>query len=647
MPFSLRMIRAARAYGLLALLVACTPAEEGDLPPLGGLAQELGTPLPSCSEAASSGYDTTTKLLTLSLGGGVTDITLSAESGELHVNGWTCVSGTGVSLTTATVAKISITGTSANEKVILDLSAGSFGNVLSPTKGGIVVDLATGTDGVTVLGTTNSDKMAAGASASGDVYLELTGDNKADVRATAIESVTLSLNDGNDTFQAMGGAISAAHLDPTVTSLLPLTLGVEVYGGDGNDTLQGGNGDDTLHGGNGNDTFKTAIADDGADLYDGGDGTDLVDYSPRTGSVDVSIAEDGVADADDGLANEGDDVTFSVENVTGGSGDDVLAGSSAPNTITGGAGDDVLSGGVGGACEVDVDVLSGGNGDDHFDMGSASNCGDAIAGGAGKDTVDYGSRTANVAVSLDTNANDGELGEGDKVGLDVEVVLGGSGNDTLVGGSAADELHGGPGDDTLLGGAGHDTLVGGPGDDTMSGDNGNDTFLESGNDAAYAPAIARGAGDDVANGGAGTDAVSYASRTGDLVVTLCVDPGDTVGAPTSASLACTDADGEGSEADNLVNIERLEGGSGNDALTGGSANEIFEGNDGDDVIAGGAGDDTIWGDAGDDTLAGDDGEDALDGGAGDDALSGGTGAGDICVPDASDSAAPQDCELTG
>lgn len=640
------MTRAARAIGLLALFVACAPAEEGESP-FGGLTQELGTPLPSCSEAASSGYDTTTKLLSLSLGGGVTDITLIADSGELKVNGWPCVSGTGVVLTTATVAKISITGTSAAEKVIVDLSAGTFGNVLSPTKGGIVLDLAGGSDELTVFGTTGGDKLAAGSSASGDVYLELTGDTKADLRATATETFTVAMNDGNDTFQAMGGAISAAHLDAAVTSLLPLSVAIEVFAGDGNDTIQGGSADDDLHGGNGNDTFKTASTDDGSDVYDGGGGTDLVDYSSRTAALDVSIAEDGVADADDGLAGENDEVLYSVENVTGGSAADVLTGSSAGNTLTGGAGNDVFAGGPGGSCELDVDVLTGGDGDDRFDMGSASNCGDSIAGGAGKDTVDYAQRSGSVTVALDSNANDGEISEGDKIGLDVEVVLGGTGDDSIVGGTAADELHGGPGNDTLAGGAGDDTLVGGPGNDVMSGGAGNDTFLESGNDTAYSPAIARGTGDDVANGGAGLDTVSYVSRTAALTVTLCVDPTDDVGSPTSASAPCADADGESGESDNLVNIDWLAAGSGADQLTGGSAGETFEGNGGDDTILGGAGEDTLWGDGGNDTLSGQDGEDHLDGGAGNDSLSGGTGAGDICVPDASDSAAPVGCELSG
>ena len=51
-------------------------------------------------------------------------------------------------------------------------------------------------------------------------------------------------------------------------------------------------------------------------------------------------------------------------------------------------------------------------------------------------------------------------------GADSDKIEGGRGNDILRGGSAADKLLGGPGRDTLKGGSGSDKLVGGPGKDT-------------------------------------------------------------------------------------------------------------------------------------------------------------------------------------
>ncbi len=51
-----------------------------------------------------------------------------------------------------------------------------------------------------------------------------------------------------------------------------------------------------------------------------------------------------------------------------------------------------------------------------------------------------------------------------------------AGNDILSGGGQADVLHGGPGNDTLDGGDGNDILIGGSGVDTLRGGNGDDTL---------------------------------------------------------------------------------------------------------------------------------------------------------------------------
>ena len=104
-------------------------------------------------------------------------------------------------------------------------------------------------------------------------------------------------------------------------------------------------------------------------------------------------------------------------------------------------------------------------------------------------------------VKLDAVAGDGEAGESDLVKTDIENVLGGSGNDTLTGGSKANVLSGGSGNDKLTGGAGNDIENGG---------DGNDTFKEG----------ASASGADTFNGGAGVDRVDYSSRSVALNVTL-------------------------------------------------------------------------------------------------------------------------------
>lgn len=743
--------RTLRSLTALAILVSgCAPVDESvpsDDENVGETSDELGTPLPSCSTAGSSGYNAGTKLLALTLGSGVTTVVISASGGKILVNGWQCQSTTSVPLTTSNVSKMTITGTNANEKVIWDNLPGSFGTTLFSATGGVTIDMGSGTDAFMLRGTAAADTYKMGNSVAGDSYFDLTNDNKADIRVIASDSFSISTLGGADNFNASGGAITATNFDATVTTLATVSGAITVYGGDGADTIQGGAGADILYGGPGDDTFKSTVAADGGDTYYGDAGVDLVDYSNRTAAITADIISDkgmargtkdlttltfgasgtidtddlvfkvdgganqtvtfaapanaaavvtqinavaaGVAslspgnrlvltstttgatssiivvsgtgsaltdlgltaatydtiDADDGLSGEGDDIQYSVEKINGGSGNDVLRGSDQSNIFNGNAGNDTLYGGWGNTtCASDVDVMNGGDGDDVFDMGAETDCGDALTGGNGTDKADYQNRSAALTITIDATANDGEASEADKV-ADAEIVLGGSGGDTITGSANADELHGGLGADTLNGGAGNDTLVGGDGADTCNGDAGDDFILESGVDSLYTATVNRGIGDDTTNGGLGMDTVDYSGRSATIDLTLCLDAADNVGAPTSVAAACTDADGEGAEADKTTNVEWVIGGAGDDNFTGTTASETFEGGAGVDTISAGAGDDSIYGDAGDDVLSGGDGDDYIDGGADDDTIDGGLSDGDICVGDADDVAAQVGCEL--
>ena len=82
-------------------------------------------------------------------------------------------------------------------------------------------------------------------------------------------------------------------------------------------------------------------------------------------------------------------------------------------------------------------------------------------------------------------------------------IFGGTGNDTLTGGSGGDQLFGQTGNDTLLGKGGADFLFGGAGDDVLTGGDADDqVFGEGGNDR-----MIWNPGDDTDRfeGGAGTD----------------------------------------------------------------------------------------------------------------------------------------------
>lgn len=359
-------------------------------------------------------------------------------------------------------------------------------------------------------------------------------------------------------------------------------------------------------------------------------------------------------DADDGQSGETDDVSYTVENLIGGTGNDTLTGSNAVNVISGGPGNDTIDGKSNPlALCATGDTLNGDAGNDTFAMGSTANCSAVLNGGAGSDMADFSLRTAALTITLDGTTNDGDpasyggAGEVANVKTDVEIVLGGTAGDTITAGALPAELHGGAGADTLNGGAGNDTLVGGPGNDTLNGGAGNDTFIESGNDAYIAGPVAAGTGDDILNGGPGIDKVDYSSRAAALVITLCIDSAAT-GAPTGTGAECTDHDGDAAltEIDNVVNVEWVAGGAAGNTLTGNTADETLEGGAGTDTIHGGAGNDSLYGLGGTDALYGDAGDDYLEGGAAADTMDGGADEGDVCVGDASDVATQVSCEIS-
>ncbi len=192
----------------------------------------------------------------------------------------------------------------------------------------------------------------------------------------AYDSVSLTSNIGiafGCTIEnALGGAGGDTLIGSETANTLDGGAGADVLrgnggddhltGGAGNDTLDGGSGNDTLAGGEDNDTL---IGGAGNDTLDGGDGSDTASYATSTATVKVSLAIT-TAQATGGGGN---DTLISIENLTGGSGADLLVGNGDANTLDGGSGADQIVGGdgadilVGGAGR---DVLAGGGGGDTF-----------------------------------------------------------------------------------------------------------------------------------------------------------------------------------------------------------------------------------------------------------------------------------------
>jgi len=96
-------------------------------------------------------------------------------------------------------------------------------------------------------------------------------------------------------------------------------------------------------------------------------------------------------------------------------------------------------------------------------------------------------------LNVNVNTVTGEILRG---GHGSDTLVGGVGDDILYGGTGKDHLHGGSGNDTLYGEQGKDTLKGGLGDDTLYGDQGKDT-------------LKGGLGDDLLYGGEGKDIFAW------------------------------------------------------------------------------------------------------------------------------------------
>ena len=98
--------------------------------------------------------------------------------------------------------------------------------------------------------------------------------------------------------------------------------------------MKGGEGNDTLDGGPDSDSIL------------GGPGVDLATYAGRVNPVTATIGAGAGNDggADDGPTGVRDTLAATVENLTGGAGNDSLSGNDLGNVLIGGLGADSLFG---------------------------------------------------------------------------------------------------------------------------------------------------------------------------------------------------------------------------------------------------------------------------------------------------------------
>ncbi|HEV7256527.1 MAG TPA: hypothetical protein VGN82_01975 [Bosea sp. (in: a-proteobacteria)] len=281
-------------------------------------------------------------------------------------------------------------------------------------------------------------------------------------RAARSSVSAFSASMATEALAAEEAASDAAPAAEVVTSTNPF--------GDGNDSFTN---DEVLFSGvsmlGGDDTLVnsgTIIGLDGVaiDMGDGNDNVTLLEGSNIYGEIRLGAGDDRLdaSKVEDDLvvdAGSGNDI------VVTGAGDDLVRGGAGDDQIDGGEGDDALHGGdgndrlVGGLGD---DFLLGGDGNDTL-VGGEGN--DLLDGGEGIDTADYSAETTGVTVDLPTGkATSEDIGTDTLQGI--ENVVGGAGNDVLIGNDLANVLNGGAGNDRIVVGAG-DTAIGGEGDDSI------------------------------------------------------------------------------------------------------------------------------------------------------------------------------------
>lgn len=296
--------------------------------------------------------------------------------------------------------------------------------------------------------------------------------------------------------------LSGGFSEPAVT----IAGSAPIFGLGGNDSITGSLSDDTIFGGAGNDTL---FSSEGSDILDGGSGDDIyvIDSGTHTlvesagggndrvtSAVDIVLAANietlelrgnariGVGndlanlitgnDGDNELSGLGGNDfiqgAFGNDILRGGDGDDLLDGGFGQNSLFGDQGNDVLNGGD------DADVLEGGDGDDELfgqfgddilrggngaDYLDGSFGDDVLDGGEADDTADYSGSFGPVSIdlTLDTAQNTGEFGFDTLIS--VERIIGGNGDDVIIGNGAVNVFTGGFGDDVLEGGSNVDTAI--------------------------------------------------------------------------------------------------------------------------------------------------------------------------------------------
>ncbi|OIQ32495.1 MAG: hypothetical protein BM562_04280 [Alphaproteobacteria bacterium MedPE-SWcel] len=275
---------------------------------------------------------------------------------------------------------------------------------------------------------------------------------------------------------------------------------------------------------------------------------------------------------------------------------------------------------------------------DSPDRDSANSMALTIYDVSGTDTLDLSNNTTADRIDLNDESFSDVAGLIGNVGIArgtvVENLIAGSGNDTITGNEADNQIQAGAGSDEIAAGAGHDSVWGAAGNDSIDGGAGADSLVgQSGDDTLFGSSstdLLRGdEGNDSLTGGTGDDTIYGGSGNDTIFSNTALDT--VYGGDGHDYISSGDGvdyvDGEGGN-DTIYGRsgwDSLFGGAGDDSLFGSEGDDLLNGGDGNDWFSAGSAWDTVFGNDGNDTLYGNFGSDVLSGGAGEDILYGGTG----------------------
>jgi Ca2+-binding RTX toxin-like protein len=497
------------------------------------------------------------------------------------------------------------------------------GNPGDDAGGGDSDQIAAGLGGSTLYGNEGGDKIGT---ANDNPQADLAGiANPGFYRSGANRIIGGSGGDRIKSGSASDTIFTGAEDESAKNDVGPNNVGSGDLASDEN-SVDTGTGSDTVYGSNGLDfvtthsaVSQTATAYGGgaADVLIGGLGPDKLyggpdnDYlvaGPATVSSDTPV-HDVLTDEGAGFARS---VTLepitppvSQKTLVGGGGKDRIYGVDGPANIFG---DHEIDG-----CVRQSDPVSKQPPEHPTTSGPVADqdSADLVLGGSGVDTVQAGGGDDHVFLFANADVACGNAGDDD--------VFGGNDDDLVYGGSDKDNLYGESGADELYGNTGQDSAYGGPQADRIQGNEGAD-FLTGGlGDDVIAGGTTKAAADDTGDriyGDEGDDVLIGDNAKPDPIPTYPDDLSNTSGSPTSGGKdAIFGGDG----------TDKAYGGLDEDDVFGGNGPDYIEGNNASDHLYGEAQPDDIIGGSSETASAGvgrPDAADVISGGDDDDVIAG-------------------------